>query len=263
VLFPIDPVDGTINPVITTNLPGLEVLHGADLCIMSLRFRELPDSQMRHIVDYLRAGKPMIGLRTSTHAFAYGKDSKSAYAHFDWRSTKWPGGFGRQVLGETWVSHHGIHGKESTRGLINDQYKAHPILRGVSPIWGPTDVYTVTQLDPEATVLLHGQVLAGMEPSSPPVAGSKNEPMMPLAWLRDYKIENGVAGTVLTSTIGAAVDFEDESLRRFLVNGAYWLTGMGDRIPEKADVRPVGEYKPTYFGFGKFKRGVKPTDLSR
>jgi hypothetical protein len=261
VLFSVNPADGTIDPMSTTNIPGLEVLKRADLCIMALRFRELPESQVVHVADYLRAGKPLIGLRTSTHAFAYGKASSSAYAHYDWRSSKWPGGFGRQVLGETWVSHHGDHGKESTRGIINPALKDHPVLKGVGTIWGPTDVYTVKDLDPRATILMFGEVLEGMKPDSKSVAGPKNEPLMPLIWIREYKVEGGRAGRAMTSTIGAAVDLADENLRRVLVNGCYWLTGLGEKIPEKSNVHPMEEYNPSYFGFGKFKRGLKPQDL--
>ena len=109
VVFPIDPADGTINPVAVTNLPGIGALDSADLCIMGLRFRELPDEQMRHFADYLGAGKPFIALRTSTHAFKYDRNRTSPYAKYDWHSTTWPGGFGQQVLGETWVNHHGHH----------------------------------------------------------------------------------------------------------------------------------------------------------
>src|SRR5487761_2057832 len=141
VLFSINPQTGEIDPNTKNNTPGLEALDSADLCVMLLRFRELPDAQMKHFVDYLNAGKPIIALRTSTHAFAYGKDSPSPYARFDWQSEAWPGGFGRQVLGETWVSHHGNHRVEATRGIIEPAARNHPILRGVADIFGNTDVY--------------------------------------------------------------------------------------------------------------------------
>src|SRR5206468_7448618 len=154
VLFSINPIEGTIDPVVQTNTPGMEALDSADLCVMALRFRELPDAQMKHFVDYLNSGKPIIALRTSTHAFAYGRNKQSPYAKYDWQSKEWPGGFGQQVLGETWVSHHGDHGKESTRGLINDQWKQHPVLRAVADVWGPTDVYTVTHLPQDTHALL-------------------------------------------------------------------------------------------------------------
>ena len=261
VLFAINPANHQITPTVLTNIPGLEALDSADLCVMAVRYRELPDEQMKHFVDYLNAGKPLIALRTSTHAFAYERNQQSPYAKYDFRSQEWPGGFGQQVLGETWVSHHGNHGKESTRGVINEPMKGHPILRGVRDLWGPTDVYTVTHLPPDATVLVWGQVLTGMNPADPPVQGAKNYPMMPLVWLRDYTGAQGKMSKTLTTTMGAAVDLENEGLRRLLVNACYWAVGLERRIPAKSDVRCVGEYKPSWFGFGKFKEGVRPEDL--
>ena len=261
VLFAINPADGTITPTVLTNIPGMQALDSADLCFMSLRFRELPDEQMKHFVDYLNAGKPIIALRTSTHAFSYERNKQSPYAKYDWRNRQWPGGFGQQVLGETWVNHHGNHGVESTRGVINPDQKPNPILRGVADIWGPTDVYTVAHLPKDATVLVFGQVLTGMKPTDPPVDGPKNNPMMPLVWTHPYTSESGKTSQTLTSTIGAAVDLQSEDLRRLLVNACYWAVGMVDKIPPHATVDYVGDYNPLWFGFGKFKPHVKPSDL--
>lgn len=262
VLFAINPADGTIDPLTLTNMPGMAALDAADLCVMGLRFRELPDAQMKHFVDYLNAGRPIIALRTSTHAFKYEVNKASPYAKYDWHSTVWPGGFGRQVLGETWVAHHGNHGRESTRGVIHEAFKGHPILRGVADLWGPTDVYAITQLPADAQVLVWGQVLAGMKPEDPPVAGPKNSPMMPLVWIRNYTGENGRTAKVLTTTMGAAVDLENEGLRRLLINAAYWAVGLEKKIPRRANAACVGEYQPSWFGYGKFKLGRKPRDLA-
>jgi len=260
VLFPINPEDGAIDPTTQTNIPGMAALDSADLCVMLLRFRELPDEQMKHFVDYLNRGKPIIALRTSTHAFAYSRNKESPYARFGWNSKDWPGGFGQQVLGETWVNHHGDHGKQSTRGIINPEFKSHPVLRGVTDIWGPSDVYGVAHLPASAAVLVRGQVLMGMTPNDPPLEGPKNNPMMPLVWMLNYS-----AGTktnqIVTTTMGAATDLESAGLRRLVVNACYWTLGLENKLTAEADVSYVGEYKPSAFGFGKFKRGVKPTDL--
>lgn len=261
VLFPINPADGTIDPLTLTNIPGMEALDSADACVMGLRFRELPDAQMKHFVDYLNAGKPIIALRTSTHAFRYEHNLQSPYARYDWRSKEWPGGFGQQVLGETWVDHHGSHGKESTRGVINAAFKDSPVLRGVADLWVPTDVYTVVHLPKDAQVLVWGEVLSGMKPSDPPVEGPKNHPMMPLFWLQNYTGEQGKTSRICTTTMGAAVDLENEDLRRLLVNACYWTTSLEKSIPAKANVDYVGQYHPEWFGFGKFRKGVKPADL--
>jgi hypothetical protein len=261
VLFSINGADGTINPEIQTNIPGIEALDSADLCVMALRFRELPDEKMKHFVDYLNAGKPIVALRTSTHAFEYERNKQSLYAKYDWRSKEWPGGFGQQVLGETWVNHHGDHGKQSTRGVINPEFKDELLLRGVIDVWTPTDVYGVTHLPGDARVLVRGQVLSGMKPTDPPLEGPKNDPMMPIVWTRNYTNENGKTSRILATTMGSAVDFENESLRRLVINGCYWAVGLEKSIPQKADVNCVGDYQPTWFGFGKYKKGMKPEEF--
>jgi len=261
VLFAINPRDGTIDPNTQTNIPGLAALDSADLCVMLLRFRELPDAEMKHFVDYLNRGKPIIALRTSTHAFAYTRNKQSPYAKFDWQNKQWPGGFGQQVLGETWVNHHGDHGKQSTRGIINEEFKSHPILRGVTDIWGPTDVYGVVHLPASASVLVRGQVLNGMTPNAPPLEGPKNHPMMPLVWLPDYTGESGQRNKIVATTMGAATDLESAGLRRLLVNACFWAVGLDQNLSEPVDVAWVGDFKPSKFGFGGFKPGVKPADL--
>src|SRR5947208_15958358 len=261
VLFPINPADGTTDPNNQTNIVGMAALQSADMVVMQLRFRELPDDQMKYFVDCLNSGKPILAIRTSTHAFAYSRNKQSPYAKFDWQSKEWPGGFGQQVLGDTWVSHHGSHGKESTRGIINEPFKTHPILTGVDDIWGPTDVYGIIHLPKDAAVLVYGQVLAGMKPTDKPVAGPKNNPMMPLIWVRNFTGDSGKTSRVICSTIGAAVDLKSEGLRRLFVNACYWGLGLEDKIPAKNDVTLVGEYNPTYFGFGKNIKGLKPADM--
>jgi len=262
VLFSIDPKDGTINPTVTTNIPGMEALADADLVVMLLRFRELPDEKMKYFVDYLNAGKPIVALRTSTHAWSYQKNKQSEYAKYSWDSSQWPGGFGQQVLGDTWISHHGNHGKESTRGVINEQVKELPIFRGVEDVWGPTDVYGIIHLPINtATVLLWGQILQGMKSNDEPATDKRNHPMMPLAWIREYKGESGKSSRIFATTMGASVDLQSEGLRRLLINACYWAVRMEDKIPEKSNVDYVGEYKPTFFGFGKHQKGVKPEDL--
>lgn len=260
VLFPIGP-DGAIDPAVKNNIPGLSLLESADLCILFLRFRELPDAQMKPLVDYVNSGRSVIALRTSTHAFSYSSNSSSPYVRYDYRSKDWPGGFGQQVLGETWVNHHGAHGKESTRGIVNGEFKGHPILCGVSDLWGPSDVYTVTHIPEDAKVLVWGQVVAGMRPADPPLAGPKNDPMMPVVWLRDYRGAQGRVSKVLTTTMGAAVDLQCGGLRRLLVNACYFFLGLEASISSANNVEYVGDYSPSWFGFGTHRKGVRPADL--
>ncbi len=262
VLFAIDPADGTINPVITNNIPGLEALETADLMMIATRFRNLADEQMRHVVNYVDAGRPIIGMRTATHAFKFPKDA--TYARYSWDSKEdgWEGGFGRRILGETWINHHGHHGKESTRGVIAPQAKDHPIVAGCEDIWGPTDVYTVRlPLPGDSKPLVLGQVLEGMQPDSKPVSGEKNDPMMPIAWTKTYQGEKNRTGRVFTTTMGSSVDLSSPGVRRLLVHAAYWCVGLENRIDAKSRVDLVGAYKPLPFGFGGHKKGVRPSDL--
>ena len=79
VLFAIDPNDGTINPTVLNNIPGLHLLRDADMTVIFTRFREPPDDQMKFIVDFLNSGKPILGLRTATHAFSYKSLKDSPY----------------------------------------------------------------------------------------------------------------------------------------------------------------------------------------
>jgi type 1 glutamine amidotransferase len=257
VLFAVDPETSEIDPNNRSNIPGLHVLADADMLVIATRFRELPDDQMKHVVDFVNSGKPILGLRTATHAFSYDENKDSHYVRYDWRSKDWPGGFGKQVLGETWVAHHGAHGKESARGVINPEHADHPILEGVDDIWGPSDVYAIRELPEDARVLVQGQVLTGMKPSDPPKDGT---PLMPLVWTRTFTGEKGQPARVIATTMGASVDLESEGLRRLLVNAVYWGLGLDEQIPERANVDYVGEYKPTFFGFGSFQKGVKPSD---
>jgi type 1 glutamine amidotransferase len=263
VLFSINPEDGTIDPTNQTNIPGFERIADADLLVILLRFRELPDEQMKHFVHHINSGKPVLALRTSTHAFDYERNPGSPYAKYGWKSRDWEGGFGQQVLGETWVSHHGDHGKESARGLVNGLFADHAVLRGVSDIWGPSDVYGVKHLPPDAKVFVFGQVLKGMQPTDPP---NLTKAIMPMIWQRDYQTETGNTANILCSTIGAATDLESDDLRRLLVNYCYWSLGLADRIPagkdRTTDVRYVGEYRPSNFGFDLWKQGVKPADYA-
>lgn len=261
VLFPIDKNDGTINPDQNDNIPGLEALEDADLLVIFTRFRNLPPEQMKYLADYIESGKPIIGLRTATHAFNIPADKP--YSKYSWRSKAegWDGGFGRQVLGETWISHHGHHGRQSTRGLIAPGEAEHPILKGIKDgdIWGPTDVYGVRlPLPGDSKPLVMGQVLSGMKADSAPVDGPKNKPMMPVAWVKSYKSPTGKTARVFSTTMGASQDFLSVGLRRLLVNATYWSLGMEDKIQPDAPVEIVGDYQPTPFGFKKFQRGLRP-----
>ncbi len=256
VLFAIDK-DGSINPDAKNNIAGAEALDSADAIIMLLRFRAWPAEQMKHFVDAFQRGVPIIGLRTSTHAFNGVGDP---YKKFN--------SFGKTVLGERWISHWGSHKREATLGILEPSAKGDPILRGVAEVFGDSDVYEAYP-PADAKILVRGQVLKGMKPEDAPADYKKkrssdkqeqgvNDPMMPVVWTRLHKNEAGKENKILCTTLGAATDLQSEGLRRLIVNSVYW--GLGIEVPAKADVTYVDDYKPLMYGFGAYRRGLKPAD---
>jgi hypothetical protein len=265
VLFSINPDDGTIDPREKRNIPGLEALQTADLLVLFIRWRDLPDEQMKYLVEYFESGRPIIAIRTGTHPFAF-KTSKT-FEQWSWNSTipGWEGGFGRHVLGETWVAHHGEHGRQSTRAMFAPGAEASPILRGIKDgeIWVPTETYAVRlPLPVTCRPLLLGQVLSWVGPDSNPVPGKLNNPMMPVAWTNAYTTASGKQTRVFTTTMGSADDLETAGLRRLLLNAAYWALGMENQIPGKANVAFTQQYRPHSFLSEVYTAGVKPSDLA-
>jgi type 1 glutamine amidotransferase len=253
VLLPINRQTGEIDPMTSDHIPGLEALDHANLMVIFTRFLELPDDQMKHIIDYTGSGRPIVGLRTATHAFNYQTHKDSPYAKYSFRSKDPAGGWGRLVLGETWINHYGAHQKESTRGIPAEGMAQHPILKGVADIWGPSDVYELTTLSGDSKPLVMGQVLQGMDPKDPPNPSKK---LVPVAWIKTY---NGAR--VFTTTMGHAGDLQNEGVRRMLVNACYWALGMEKKIPARSKVDLVGPYQPNDIGMKKHKTGLKPADL--
>ncbi|MFT3878583.1 MAG: ThuA domain-containing protein [Gemmatales bacterium] len=265
VLFAIDPKTGTINPTVRDNIPGTEQLKDADLLVIFTRYRDLPDEQMKPIVDYINCGKPVIGLRTATHAFNIDSKKPRSYKQYSAGNKEWDGGFGRQILGETWVNHHGQHGKQGTRGIVVEDQKDHPILRGIASgdIFGTTDVYGVRlPLPGDCSPLILGEATATLKPDSPKVEGKVNNPMMPVAWTKTYTSNSGTKGRVFTSTLGASQDMQAEGTRRLFVNACYWALGLEDKIPAKSDVGIVGTFTPSPFKFDGHVKGKKPSDYA-
>jgi len=260
VLFAVDPKTGQIDPNNRSSLPGAEALDTADAIVILLRFRTWPDDVMEKFVKAFEAGKPIIALRTSTHPFAYPEGHR--FREFN--------DFGENVLGESWVSHWGRHKEEATRGVIEAVATENPLLRGVSDVFGDSDVYEAYPPS-DAQILMRGQVLNGMKHDSPPADYSKkrasdateqgvNDPMMPIAWTRLYKNKNGNSNRVFCTTMGAATDLANEGFRRLLANAVYW--GLEMEVPEKASVEIVGEYRPSAYGFDVFRRDLRPTDFA-
>lgn len=257
VLFTLDKETGEIVPG-SNYMPGLEALKTADLMVIFLRFQDFPAEQMQHIVDYLERGGPVVGMRTSTHAFKIPKDSK--FARFDFRhgGEDFKDGFGRQILGETWAGHYGKNHAMSTRLNLVADAKGHPVLSGVQDAWVQAGGYWAEPM-PDSEILAMAQPLNGMTQDSP-VAEDKKP--CPGAWVRTYKNSAGEEGRVFTTTYGASEDILNDGFRRMLVNACFWAAGLEKNIQPDAAIDFVGPYHPVTFRFGGYRRNVKPADLA-
>jgi hypothetical protein len=262
VLFSINRDTGEIDPTVTDNIPGLDELKDADLMVVFTRFRHLPEDQMAKFVDYVNSGRPVIGIRTATHAFDYDKFQGEKFSEWAWRgpNQEFKGGFGRQVLGETWVGHYGGYRTESTLGIVVPEMKDHPILRGIDRLWGVSHAYKVTTLEGDSQPLVMGQPLVGLKPDDKPNAA---KPPVPVAWIKTFTGRAGKAARVFTTTMGYGDDFKEEGVRRMFVNACYWAVGLEDKIPTRSDVALVGSYTPRKSDFGGHRRGLKPIDLEQ
>jgi len=257
VLFSLDKKGEFVDPNNHSSLSYSKAFDTADAIVLSIRFRAWKQQDIERFDAALKRGVSIIGLRTTTHGFSFKKDSP--YAHFSMRSRSegWRGGFGKQVLGETWAGHHGAHKTEGTRTHIEEANKDHVILNGVETITCETDVYGAKPLAP-STILLRGEVTASFDPKSPGVA-KKNKPMQPVAWVREFQHPDGGKSQVFTSTMGAASDFLDEDLRRLVINGIYWATDL--EVPEKVDVSFQNTYQPSFYSKGIFQKKKRPEDF--
>jgi hypothetical protein len=259
VLFALD-ADGTINPDNNTSLSNPAALDQADGIVMGLRFRQWPDEAMQHFADAVARGVPIVALRTSTHAFNFPAKSPSAFKSFN--------NFGREVLGENWVSHWGANRRGATRGIIEPGAESDPLLHGVTEIFGDSGAYE-THPVADAKILVRGQVLKGMSPSDVPDTYLKkrksdgveqpiNDPLMPIAWTRINHNAKGTTNRVFCTTMGAATDLTNEDFRRLVINAV--LAGFELQIPARADVRYVDAYDPAPYAFKGYRRGLTPVD---
>ena len=232
------------------NIPGLKHLASADLVVFFTRLLTLPKDQLEHIVSYVDSGKPMIALRTGNHGFRGALPYKINGKNVN---------FGRDVLGGSFMGHHGRWHADSTRGTVVEALKNHPIVAGVTDIWGPSDVYRTykegTSLPEDCTALVWGQPLMGRNHDDAP--NTKKVPL-PVAWFKTWKTSEGKNARVFHSTMGSAKDLQSAGLRRMVINAAYWGMGMEAAISPDSSVDYVGAYKPLASGFNYEKLGVFP-----
>ncbi len=199
------------------NIPQIVELQAADVMILYVRRLVLPAEQMAAIRKYLDSGKPLVGLRTASHAFA-GKyknppNYKTPEGKAEWR------GFDPEVLGGNYHNHG--PNANGTDVAVAPGTADHPILAGVKPEkWHSTgSLYFVLPLADNVTVLQTGSAKdkKGVHQTEP------------LTWIRTYK-----GGRVFFSNLGHWDDFELPQFRKLLVNGIFWAM---DRPVPKADAR--------------------------
>lgn len=236
------------------HIPGLEHLATADLVIFFPRLLTLPMAERGLIVKYIDSGRPIISIRTGNHGFHAALPYK-----INGKQVRW----GEDVLGGSFMSHHGNWQADSTRGIIVAEQKDHPILIGVSDIWGKSDVYRTykegTSLPTNCTALVWGQPLLGRKHDDPP--NPKLEPL-PVAWFKHWQTSDGKKARVFHTTMGSAHDFQSAGLRRMIINAAYWGMGLESAITPNRSVDIVGTYQPRESGFNYQKLGVVPKPVS-
>lgn len=201
-------------------LPGLEALVEADVAVFFVRFLKLEEEQLKHINSYLESGKPVVGYRTSTHAFSYPKEHKNYGLN---------NSFGKDALGTPYQIH--LAGKTSVK-LIEGAEK-HPILTGVDPqaTWISPGTLYLTALEEGIEPLLLGT-------GKPRKPGQKVTPFGTFdlkAKMTDtiaWTWKNKWGGRTFTTSLGHEGDFSVPQSMRVMVNGVFWAAGQP--VPDAA-----------------------------
>jgi len=252
--------DGLIKPG-SSLIPGIEEIDKADMLFLFLRFVAPEDAWMQKFEGYLKRGGPVIGLRTTTHAFN-GIGGKFAYHNYNGGAEDFVGGFGRQVLGETWnpslgAGHYGRNHKFATAMHTVPEQNDHPVMRGVKDMHALAGAYSARPM-PNSVILATNRVLESMEVGAKPLEDKEPQPA---AWVRTYKFKDGKEGRAFCSTQGASEDILSEGVRRMIVNATLWCMKMEKHIKADADVSFVGPYNPTTFSFKPSITDAKPGDI--
>ena len=252
--------DGVIKPG-SSVIPGIEAIDDADMLFVFLRFLHPEDAWMEKFEGYLKRGGPVLGLRTTTHAFN-GLKGKFAHHNYNCDDDDFVGGFGRQILGETWnpklgAGHYGTNHKYATSMHVVPDQANHPVMRGVKDMHAMAGAYSARPM-PNSTILATNRVLESMEVGAKPI---EDKSPQPVAWVRSYSFKGGKEGRAFCSTQGASEDLLSEGVRRMIINATLWCMNMDDHITPDADVSFVGPYNPSTFSFKPSVTDAKPSDI--
>jgi type 1 glutamine amidotransferase len=196
------------------NIPGLEILAQADLAIFFLRWRQLPPDQLEFIDKYLKSGKPVMGFRTSTHAFNFPKGHESekwnAFGEFALNA---PPGWGK--AGHTHYGH-----KSTTDVSVIKTTKKHPILKGINPNFHASSwLYRIL---PDYPTKGSEWLLMGKS-----VNPDKEAIENPVAWTGI----NSFGAKIFTTTLGHPEDFQVPDFQHLIINAIHWE--LGKKVPNK------------------------------
>lgn len=198
------------------NIPGLEALKEADVAVFFLRWRRLPADQVKYIEDYLKTGKPLVGFRTTTHAFNYPKGHElEKWNSFGELAFNAPPGWG----GKANHTHYGH--KSTTDVTIIPEAAKNPILTGVTDNFHVSSwLYKVLPDYPAkgSTWLLMGH------PINP---DKKDATDQPVAWTG----KNTYGAKFFITTMGHPEDFNVEPFQRLVINAIHWAAGKP--VPKK------------------------------
>lgn len=190
--------------------PGIEEVEEADLLVLSVRRRALPEDQLDRIRNHLASGKPLVAIRTSSHAFnIHGETPPAGHA-------VWPE-FDREVLGAQYRGHYDHEG--GTGVQIAPDAVDHPIVSGIDieQFRSGGELYQSRDLGPATRLLLTGHAEADGESVSEPVA-----------WTHDYQ-----GARVFYTSLGHPSDFDHAPFRTLLLRAVAW--GLEREIPSRGE----------------------------
>ena len=203
---------------------------------------------MKEIVDYIDSGRPHRRHCARRLMRSTIRSTRTVpYASYSYNNKESAGGFGRQVLGETWVNHYGTHQKQSTRGVIVAGHGAAPdSARRARSVGRVRRLRDLDSLTGDSQPLVMGQVLESMDPTAPPDPAKK---LMPVAWTKTYTGESGKPARIFTTTMGHVMDFRNRGLpahagQRLLLG----RSGSRRRSRRRRSVEFAGPFEPHPIG---------------
>lgn len=219
------------DPMEPDHFPGIEALRDADLLVLSVRRRTPPQAELALIRAHLDAGKPLVGIRTASHAFALAKGTPAA------GRAQWPE-FDTEVLGVRYVGD--SSNEDGTDLSTTPRAEQHEILTGVdaTSLHSMGSLSTSLDLGPNAHALLQGVTTERGKPVSYPVA-----------WTNTYK-----EARVFSTSLGHPDDFRLPAFRRILVNAIQWA--LRREVPGKRDDAGGRLASPTPTARDRYKEGL-------